>query len=125
MGVATRTRDLGDNLTIIRALRNTQTALDYYHYMKSKGFNDLRHHVSSLDNFRHGLLGDKKFDDAIRVLQLNVAEYPQDAHTYDSLGEAYMDAGQRDLAIQNYEKSLQLDPKNYNAAARLKKIHSQ
>jgi hypothetical protein len=77
MGVATRTRDLGDNLTIIRALRNTQTALDYYHYMKSKGFNDLRHHVSSLDNFRHGLLGDKKFDDAIRVLQLNVAEYPQ------------------------------------------------
>jgi predicted TPR repeat methyltransferase len=36
-----------------------------------------------------------------------------------------MDAGQRDLAIQNYEKSLQLDPKNDNAAARLKKIHSQ
>lgn len=124
-GVATSTRDLGDDLTIIRALRNTQTALDYYRYMKSEGFNDLRHHVSTLDNFGHGLLGDKKFADAIRVFQLNVAEYPQDTHTYDSLGEAYMDAGQRELAIQNYEKSLRLDPNNDNASARLKKLHSQ
>jgi hypothetical protein len=57
-GVTTSTRDLSDNLTIIRALRNTQTALDYYHDMNSKGFNDLRHNVSSLGNFGHGLLGD-------------------------------------------------------------------
>jgi Tfp pilus assembly protein PilF len=33
-----------------------------------------------------------------------------------------MKAGQRDLAIQNYEKSLQLDPKNTNAVDMLKKL---
>lgn len=41
---------------------------------------------------------------------------------YDSLGEAYAKVGQKDLAIQNYEKSLQLDPKNQNAVERLKKL---
>jgi len=30
--------------------------------------------------------------------------------------------GQKELAIQNYEKSLQLDPKNQNAAEMLKKL---
>jgi cytochrome c-type biogenesis protein CcmH/NrfG len=41
---------------------------------------------------------------------------------YDSLGEAYMKAGEKELAIQNYEKSLQLDPKNMNAVEMLKKL---
>jgi cytochrome c-type biogenesis protein CcmH/NrfG len=40
------------------------------------------------------------------------------------LGEAYMKVGQKDLAIANYEKSLQLNPKNQNAVERLKKLRS-
>ena len=33
-----------------------------------------------------------------------------------------MKDGQKELAIQNYEKSLQLDPKNQNAVEMLKKL---
>jgi Tfp pilus assembly protein PilF len=33
-----------------------------------------------------------------------------------------MKAGQEELAIQNYEKSLQLDPKNQNAVEMLRKL---
>jgi predicted TPR repeat methyltransferase len=33
-----------------------------------------------------------------------------------------MKAGEKELAIQNYEKSLQLDPKNMNAVEMLKKL---
>jgi hypothetical protein len=33
-----------------------------------------------------------------------------------------MRAGQKELAIQNYEKSLQLDPKNMNAEEMLKRL---
>jgi cytochrome c-type biogenesis protein CcmH/NrfG len=51
-----------------------------------------------------------------------VHEYPQSGNVYDSLGEAYMKAGQKELAIQNYEKSLQLEPKNENAIEMLKKL---
>jgi predicted TPR repeat methyltransferase len=33
-----------------------------------------------------------------------------------------MKAGEKEKAIQNYEKSLELDPKNDNARQRLKKL---
>jgi hypothetical protein len=33
-----------------------------------------------------------------------------------------MDAGQKDLAISNYEKSVQLNPKNQNGIDMLKKL---
>ena len=67
----------------------------------------------------------KKYDEAIEALKLNVEMYPKSGNVYDSLGEAYMDAGQKDLAIQNYEKSLQLDPKNENAVTMLTKLREQ
>ncbi|HVP49145.1 MAG TPA: tetratricopeptide repeat protein [Bryobacteraceae bacterium] len=60
--------------------------------------------------------------DAISVFRRNVEEYPKSANVYDSLAEAYMKAGQNDLAIQNYEMSVQLDPKNQHAADTLKKL---
>jgi cytochrome c-type biogenesis protein CcmH/NrfG len=56
---------------------------------------------------------------------LNVEEYPKSSNVYDSLGEAYMAAGQKDLAIQNYEKSIELDPKNQNGIDMLKKLREQ
>ena len=43
-------------------------------------------------------------------------------NVYDSLGEAYKKTGQKDLAIANYEKSLQLNPKNQNGIDMLKKL---
>jgi len=60
--------------------------------------------------------------DAVQVFQKNVQEYPQSSNVYDSLGEAYMKVGQTDLAIQNYETSLQLNPKNDNAVRQLQKL---
>jgi hypothetical protein len=75
-----------------------------------------------LNAFGYRLINVKKFNDAIRIMQLNVEAYPQSANTYDSLAEAYMDAGEKPQAIANYEKSLQLNPKNANAAIWLKKL---
>jgi CubicO group peptidase (beta-lactamase class C family) len=123
--IASHSRDLGENLTIIRALRGVQTALDSYQRAKSTGFAGLHHDANTLNNFGYSLLGEKKFADAVKMFQLNVAEYPQDANSYDSLAEAYMDAGDRNLAIQNYEKSLELNPKNDNAVIQLKKLRKE
>ncbi len=41
---------------------------------------------------------------------------------YDSLGEAYMNAGKSDLAIEFYEKSLERNAANSNAVQMLKKL---
>ncbi len=59
---------------------------------------------------------------AIEIFKLNIAEYPKSANGYDSLGEAYVAAGDATQAVINYAKSLELNPKNANAAAKLAEI---
>ncbi|MGH7455370.1 MAG: tetratricopeptide repeat protein, partial [bacterium] len=75
-----------------------------------------------INNLGYELLGQKKYAAAIAVFKLNVELYPQASNTYDSLGEAYMLNGDKELAIKNYKKSLELNPKNANAVAMLKKL---
>ena len=43
---------------------------------------------------------------------VNVKLYPEAWNTYDSLGEAYAIKGNKELAIKNYEKSMELNPNN-------------
>jgi tetratricopeptide (TPR) repeat protein len=66
----------------------------------------------------YALLRSGKAQDAIDILKVNVHAYPESWNAYDSLGEAYAVAGQKDLAIQNYQKSLELNPKTIMRARR-------
>ena len=75
-----------------------------------------------LNDLGYSLLRDKKVAEAIAVFRVNVELYPKSSNTYDSLGEAYMASGQKELAVVNYKKSLELDPHNQNAADMLKKL---
>ena len=59
-------------------------------------------------------MGQEKIKEAIEIFKTNVKLYPESSNVYDSLGEAYMKDGNKELAIKNYEKSLELDPKNDN-----------
>ena len=75
-----------------------------------------------LNALGYRLIRAKRFNEAIRIFQLNLETYPQSANAYDSLAEGFMDAGDKPHAIANYQKSLQLNPKNANAAAWLRKL---
>jgi carboxyl-terminal processing protease len=68
------------------------------------------------------MLADERFDDAIGVFELYVELLPQDANSYDSLGEAFMKRGDTEEAIANYERSLELNPDNDNAVQMLDKL---
>jgi CubicO group peptidase (beta-lactamase class C family) len=111
-------------LAIVARARGTQAALNQYAKLKSAGELQGKHAEGALNELGYSLLYSGHEKDAIRVFQQNVQEYPQSANVYDSLGEAYMKAGEKDLAIANYEKSLQLDPKNQNAVDQLKKLRA-
>jgi tetratricopeptide (TPR) repeat protein len=63
-----------------------------------------------------------KINEAVEIFKLNIELHPQSSNVYDSMGEAYMIRGNRQLAIQNYETSLKLDPKNSNAEQKLKQL---
>ncbi|MBN1407947.1 MAG: serine hydrolase [Calditrichaceae bacterium] len=68
-----------------------------------------------LNQVGYDLLHENLFEEAIQIFKLNVKRYPKLANPYDSLGEAYMKAGENELAVENYSKSLELDPTNQNA----------
>lgn len=61
-----------------------------------------------------------KIKDAVELFKLNAEVFPDSWNVYDSLAEAYMADGRNELAIANYEKSLELNPQNSGAAERLK-----
>lgn len=75
-----------------------------------------------LNNLGYELMRQGNLPAAIALLKLNVEFYPNSWNTYDSLGEAYMNGGQKDLAIANYKKSLELNPQNSNGREMLKKL---
>ena len=76
----------------------------------------------SINAAGYRMLAVKKTAEAIRLFLLNAELHAESSNVYDSLGEAYMDNGDKELAIQNYQKSLKLDPRNGNATDRLKKL---
>lgn len=77
---------------------------------------------NAMNSFGYKLMGMKRLDQAIEIFKLNTEAYPKSANVWDSLGEAYMNKGNRELAIKNYEKSLALDSSNTNAVEMLKKL---
>ena len=80
---------------------------------------------SVMNSLGYNYLQNGKIKDAIEVFKLNTIAYPESWNVYDSLGEAYLKDGQKDLAIKNYEKSLELNPNNQNAKKILKQIQNK
>jgi len=69
-------------------------------------------------------LQEGKTREAVTLFKLNVITYPDSWNVYDSLGEAFLKDGQKDKAISNYERSLELNPANENATKILSEIHA-
>jgi tetratricopeptide (TPR) repeat protein len=67
-------------------------------------------------------LGAGKVDSAIAVFILNTEYFPRAFNTWDSLGEAYLVKGDSARAIENYERSLALNPDNTNARDYLERL---
>ena len=79
---------------------------------------------SQLNTLGYQLMRAGSLPAAIRVFQLNVEAFPESGNTYDRLGEAYMNAGDRANAVANYQESLRLNPRNSNGAMMLRKLTS-
>ena len=65
---------------------------------------------------------DKDKANALEYFILNVENFPISPNCYDSLGEAYEVLGDTKKAIENYGKSLELNPDNENARMKIKKL---
>ena len=102
----------------------TAEALAGYRKIKNESPDNVSIEEGRINNLGYRLLQQKRVADAIAMFKMNVEFYPNAWNTYDSLGEAYMVNGEKELAIANYKKSLALNPGNGNGAATLKKLEA-
>jgi tetratricopeptide (TPR) repeat protein len=75
-----------------------------------------------INSYGYRVLGEKRISEAIEIFRLNTEAFPNEYNTWDSLAEAYLADGQRDLAIRYYRKVLELRPGDENATRMLKQI---
>jgi len=70
------------------------------------------------------LLWDNEIDAAIEAFTLNTELFPDAANCYDSLGEAWVLKGNREMALKNYRKALELDPQMESAHRAIAQIQA-
>lgn len=104
------------------AEKGIEAGIAQYRDLKAKQAATYDFAEPELNQLGYQLLRSGKPKEAIEIFKLNVEAYPKGSNTYDSLAEAYMNTDQREPAIQNYKKSLELNPNNTNAAAVLKRL---
>jgi len=78
-----------------------------------------------LNAYGYVLLDQGKTEEAIFILKLNANAYSHVPNVWDSLAEAYLRAGQKDLAVENYEKVLSMEPDNETAKKAIAMISEQ
>lgn len=103
-----------------------EAALGRYREITNDNCNNRYYYsMGTLNKAGYDLLGGGLVDDALRVLRLNAEEYPEDWNSFDSYGEALMKAGQKERAIESYERALALDPSQENPRKMLRELRQE
>lgn len=63
-----------------------------------------------------------KYDEAIEVFKQAIKHFPDYWNSYDSYADALARTGKKDLAIENYRKSIELNPANEGGKKRLNEL---
>ncbi|MFZ0751384.1 MAG: hypothetical protein WAM70_18620, partial [Pyrinomonadaceae bacterium] len=100
-------------------------AIEAYRKIKKEQPANAAVSAGRINTLAYVLMRAKKLNEAIALFKLNVEFYPALAGVYDSLGEGYMTNGDKELAITNYRRSLELDPRNKNAKEKLKQLEGK
>ena len=78
---------------------------------------------SELNTLGYRYASQHKYNEAISVLKMNVKAFPDSWNVYDSLGEIYSWIKYNDQAIENLNKSLEINPNNENAIKNLSQVN--
>lgn len=71
--------------------------------------------ASGVNSLGYSYLADNNKETAVAVFGFNIELAPGVANSYDSMGEVLLTQGDTTAAIENYRKSIELNPNNQNA----------
>ena len=92
------------------------------HFENIKGSKDYSLSEGEMNALGYILMRSDRLNEANKIFQLIVKEFPSSSNAYDSYAESLMQLGNNDLAIKNYRKSIELNPNNQNGIAALEKL---
>lgn len=104
-------------------VKGLEAAIAHYEELKQTHYErgSLDFGEGSLNDFGYELMEQNDAAGSVQILRMNVEEFPASSNAWDSLAEAYMKAGEMDMA-KEYRKVLSFDPGNENAKQKLKEI---
>ncbi|WP_338764522.1 serine hydrolase [Bernardetia sp. ABR2-2B] len=109
-----------------KSYENVEEGIKLYNDLKENDFETYNFSdENELNQLGYKLIEKEQIEDAIKIFQLLISEFPNSSNPYDSMGEAYYLNGNTDLALLNYKKSLELNPTNSNAEKMIEKIESE
>lgn len=99
-----------------------QKALTYFNEFKLKNKNEQLFSENGMNGMGYFYMNKKDYENAIILFEMNAESFPDSWNVYDSLGEAYLAIGNKEKAIENYKKSIELNPDNENGKKILKEL---
>lgn len=113
-------KSLADGLATILSEEGVEQASVFYkeHRYSTSYYLD----EDEMNLLGYDLLRNNDNEKAILVFGLNIEAFPHSFNVYDSYGEAMMKVGQDSIAIENYQKSIQMNPANKNGVRMLEKL---
>jgi len=101
-----------------------EAALNRYTELRKRYFGsytyDFRDHA--LLSFSSKVSEEGNADDALAIVLKNCELFPESSPSFTFLGNLYLKKGDKEKAIGNFEKAVQLDPNNRFANGQLKKL---
>ena len=98
------------------------TAIETYRELKKSPSDIYDFSEDQLNDLGYYFLAKNEIDNALAILKLNTENYPNSSNVYDSYGEAFLEKGNKDKAIENYKKSVDINPGNENGLKKLKEL---
>jgi tetratricopeptide (TPR) repeat protein len=106
----------------IRKDQGIDSAIRFYTVNKANDGGEYDFSEQELNLLGYKLWSVKKIDEAVEIFKLNIVAYPSSSNAYESLGEAYLNKGDKYQAEVNFRESLKLDPANQDAIRMMKQI---
>ncbi len=99
-----------------------ESALIAYKNLKELNPNDPTVTEDYINDIGYDFYHEDRMTLSLNTFKVNMMLYPDSYKVYDSYAEACMKAGETDLAIVNYSKSLGMNPQNNRARHKLKEL---
>jgi tetratricopeptide (TPR) repeat protein len=102
--------------------RGVDEAVAYYHRRRERDSTALLFTEPEMNRLGYAYLTRGQVKEALGVFRLNIEAYPESFNVYDSYAEALMADQQYELAVQNYTRSVELNPENDNGRKKLAQL---